>query len=166
MRTRLPRKLYCCFFPRAHDATRLHRRYGRTSTGSSARFLFLVRKNGHPRYIQLNSSAIELLKSVPRTNGNPYTFPAPTTGRPMPNLFFPWDRIRTRAGLQDFRLHDLRHSFASFIINSRADLYEVQRLLGHSNPRSTQRYAHLSREKLAQAAEVMASITNIDRTGH
>ena len=131
------------------------------------RTLFVPRsKNGHPRYIQLNSSAIDLLKSVPRTNGNPYVFPAPTTGRPMPHLFFPWDRIRTRAGLQDFRLHDLRHSFASFIINSRADLYEVQRLLGHSNPRSTQRYAHLSREKLAQAAEVMASIINIDRTGH
>ena len=83
----------------------------------------------------------------------------------MPHLFFPWDRIRKRAGLQDFRLHDLRHSFASFVINSRDDLYEVQKLLGHSNPRTTQRYAHLSREKLAQAAEVMVSIANIDETG-
>ena len=129
------------------------------------RTLFVPRsKNGHPRYIQLNSSAIDLLKSVSKTNGNPYIFPAPTTGRPMPHLFFPWDRIRIRAGLQDFRLHDLRHSFASFVINSRDDLYEVQKLLGHSNPRSTQRYAHLSREKLAQAAEVMVLITNIDGT--
>ena len=58
-------------------------------------------KNGQPRYIQLNSTAIELLKSVPRTDGNPYIFPAPTTGRPMPHLFFPWDRIRKRAGLTD-----------------------------------------------------------------
>jgi integrase len=125
--------------------------------------LFVPRsKNGHPRYIQLNSSAISLLKSVPRTDANPYIFPAATTSRPMPYLFFPWDRIRKRAGLQDFRLHDLRHSFASFVINSRDDLYEVQKLLGHSNPRTTQRYAHLSREKLAQAAEVMVSIANID----
>jgi site-specific recombinase XerD len=61
-------------------------------------------------------------------------------------------------------LHDLRHSFASFVINSREDLYEVQKLLGHSNPRTTQRYAHLSRERLARAAEIMASIVNIDET--
>lgn len=127
--------------------------------------LFVPRsKNGRSRYIQLNSSAINLLRSVPRADANPYIFPAPTTGRPMPHLFFPWDRIRKRAGLQDFRLHDLRHSFASFVINERGDLYEVQKLLGHSNPRTTQRYAHLSREKLAQAAEVMASIVNVDET--
>jgi integrase len=129
------------------------------------RTLFVPRsKNGHPRYIQLNSSAIDLLKSVPRTDANPYIFPAHTTGRPMPHLFFPWDRIRKRAGLQDFRLHDLRHSFASFVINSREDLYEVQKLLGHSNPRTTQRYAHLSRESLARAAEAMVSIVNINET--
>ena len=127
--------------------------------------LFVPRsKNGQPRYIQLNSSAINLLRSVPRPDANPYIFPAPTTGRPMPHLFFPWDRIRKRADLEDFRLHDLRHSFASFVINSRDDLYEVQKLLGHSNPRTTQRYAHLSREKLAQAAEVMVSIAGIGET--
>ena len=130
------------------------------------RTLFVPRsKNGQPRYVQLNSSAIDLLKSVPRTDTNPYIFPAPTTGRPMPHLFFPWDRIRKRAGLQDFRLHDLRHSFASVVINKRDDLYEVQKLLGHSNPRTTQRYAHLSRDKLAQAAEVMVSFATSDKTG-
>ena|SRR5215475_2509979 len=115
-------------------------------------------KNGQPRYIQLSSRAIELLKTVPRTDANPHIFPAPSTGRPMPHLFFPWDRIRKRAALQDVRLHDLRHSFASFLVNSGEDLYEVQKLLGHSNPRTTQRYAHLSRERLARAAELVASI--------
>jgi len=74
----------------------------------------------------------------------------------MPHLFFPWDRIRKRAALQDVRLHD--PSFASFLVNSGEDLYEVQKLLGHSNPRTTQRYAHLSRERLARAAELVASI--------
>jgi integrase len=129
------------------------------------RTLFVPKsKNGQPRYVQLNSAAIELLKSVPRANANPYIFPAPATGRPMPHLFFPWDRIRKRACLQDFRLHDLRHSFASFVINNRGDLYEVQKLLGHLNPRTTQRYAHLSRERLAQAAEVMTSIVNVGKT--
>ena len=122
-------------------------------------------KNGQPRYIQLNSTAIELLKSVPRIDGNPYIFPTPTTGRPMPHLFFPWDRIRKRAGLTDLRLHDLRHSFASFLVNNGQRLYEVQKLLGHSNLRSTQRYAHLSPDRLGQTAEVVASILkNLDRS--
>jgi integrase len=121
-------------------------------------------KNGQPRYIQLNSKALDVLRTVPRVAGNPHVFPAPSTGRPMPHLFFPWDRIRKRAGLQDLRLHDLRHSFASFLVNNGEDLYEVQKLLGHLNPRTTQRYAHLSRERLARAAEVMASIVNIVET--
>ena len=126
------------------------------------RTLFVPRsKNGHPRHVQLNSAAIELLKSVPRIKGNPYIFPAPTTDRPMPHLFFPWDRIRKRAELTDLRLHDLRHSFASFLVNNGEELYEVQKLLGHSNPRTTQRYAHLSRDRLARAAEVIASILDI-----
>jgi integrase len=115
-------------------------------------------KNGQPRYIQLNSTAIELLKLLPKADGNPYIFPTPTTGRPMPHLFFPWDRIRKRAGLGDFRLHDLRHSFASFLVNRGARLYQVQRLLGHTNLRSTQRYSHLSPERLGETAEIVASI--------
>jgi integrase len=121
--------------------------------------LFVPRsKNGHPRYIQLNSPAIKVLNSIPRFEGNPYIFPAPTTGRPMPHLFFPWDRIRKRAGLSDVRLHDLRHSFASFLANRGERMYDVQKLLGHTNLRSTQRYAHLAPDRLSQSAEVMASI--------
>jgi site-specific recombinase XerD len=76
----------------------------------------------------------------------------------MPHLFFPWDRIRKRAELQDFRLHDLRHSFASFLVNEGERLNVVQKLLGHKNPRTTQRYAHLSPDRLGQAAETVASI--------
>ena len=117
-------------------------------------------KNGQARCIQLNTAAIELLKSVPRTDSNPYIFPAATTGRPMPYLFFPWDRIRKRAGLTDLRLHDLRHSFASFLVNKDKKLYVVQELLGHKNYRTTQRYAHLSRATLETAAEAVADILN------
>ena len=83
----------------------------------------------------------------------------------MPHLFFPWDRIRKRAGLNDLRLHDLRHSFASFLVNNGKELYDVQNLLGHTNLRSTQRYSHLSPERLGQAAEVIASIVkDLDRS--
>ena len=63
-------------------------------------------KSGRARVIALNQSAIALLTSTPRLDGNPYIFPSPVTGRPSASLFFPWDRIRVRAGLSDVRLHD------------------------------------------------------------
>lgn len=121
--------------------------------------LFVSRsKNGSPRHIRLSHEAIELLRTAPVIAGNLYIFPSAKTGKPMPYLFFPWDRIRKRAGLTDFRLHDLRHSFASFLVNGDQDLHVVQELLGHKNSRSTQRYAHLSPKRLNKAVEVVASI--------
>ena len=102
------------------------------------------------------ASALALLASVERLVDNPYVFPSPITGRPSASIFFPWNRIRKRAGLADVRLHDLRHSFASCLVNAGKDLYVVQKLLGHSHARSTQRYAHLAPNTLADAAEVVA----------
>src|SRR5581483_2836956 len=67
-------------------------------------------KSGRARVIALNQSALALLTSMQRSDGNPYIFPSPVTGRPSASLYFPWDRIRKRAGLGDVRLHDLRHS--------------------------------------------------------
>ena len=83
---------------------------------------------------------------------SPYIFPAPTTNRPSPSLYFPWQRIRVRAGMPDLRLHDLRHSFASLLINSGRTLFEVQHILGHAQVKTTQRYAHLSQDTLLAAA--------------
>src|SRR5262245_39621781 len=87
-----------------------------------------------PRLIALNSAAMDILQSMPRNADSPYIFPAPTTGRPSPSLHFPWQRMRVRAGLADLRLHDLRHSFASFLVNKGVSLYIVQGLLGHPRP--------------------------------
>jgi len=58
------------------------------------------------------------------------------------------------------RLHDLRHSFASFLVNSGRSLYEVQRLLGHHDPKMTMRYAHLSPGALIDAANVVGQMVN------
>jgi integrase len=115
-----------------------------------------IAKSGKPRVITLSISALALLASVKKLVANPYIFPSPITGRPSASIYFPWNRIRKRAGLADVRLHDLRHSFASYLVNAKKDLYVVQKLLGHAHARSTQRYAHLTTDTLAEATEVVA----------
>lgn len=115
-------------------------------------------KSGKPRTIALNGAAIALLRTIRATDGCEYIFPSPVTRRPSPSLHFPWQRIRVRAGLPDLRLHDLRHSFASFLVNRGVSLYVVQGLLGHGHTRYTQRYAHLAPDTLREAAETVGSV--------
>ena len=115
-------------------------------------------KSGRPRLIQLNSAALELLRSIRRQPEDIFIFPSTVTGRPSKSLHFPWTRIRKRAGLTGFRLHDLRHSFASFLVNKGVSIYVVQGLLGHANVRATQRYAHLANETLSDAAELIPTV--------
>jgi len=117
-------------------------------------------KSGKPRAIALNAQALALLRAIARIEGNPYIFPSPVNGKPSASLFFPWDRIRKRAGLKDVRLHDLRHSYASFLVNQGISLYVVQGLLGHAHSRTTQRYAHLAHETLMDAAELVGDVVS------
>ncbi len=119
-------------------------------------------KSGKPRAIALSGPAIELLRSLTPVEGCPHIFPSPVNGRPSASLHFPWDRIRTRAHLADLRLHDLRHSFASFLVNNGVSLYVVQGLLGHAHSRYTQRYAHLTPDTLLAAADTVGSLVARD----
>ena len=82
---------------------------------------------------------------------------SPTTLKPYGNLFCAWDTARKRAGLPDVRMHDLRHSFASNMVNAGQSIYVVGKLLGHSQVKTTQRYAHLSDATLHAAMDVAAN---------
>src|ERR1700736_1574071 len=127
-----------------------HAKWDYVNWGS--RTLFVpISTTGRPRMIALSRSAISLLQALHRSPGNAYIFPSPITGRPSPSLHFPWRRIKRRAGLPGLRLHDLRHSFASFLVNGEVSLYALQQLLAHGNFRTTQRYSHVMPEALMKA---------------
>lgn len=110
-------------------------------------------KSGKARHVPLSSGVMQLLKQVPRLPDCPFVFPNPKTSQPFVSIFYAWNTARKRAGLDDVRIHDLRHSFASFLINNGRSLYEVQRILGHTQIRTTQRYSHLAAETLIAAAD-------------
>lgn len=109
-------------------------------------------KSGKPRHIALNAQALDVIRNLDREG--PYLFHSNGAALPATNLYRCWDRIRKRAGLEEMRMHDLRHSFASFLVNNGVSLYVVQNLLGHTQIRTTQRYAHLSQDTLHDAAEI------------
>ncbi len=98
----------------------------------------------------MSESLQELIKSIPATSE--FLFPAPIKAGHYTDINRPWYHARAKAGLNTLRLHDLRHSFASQLVNSGRSLYEVQILLGHTDMKMTQRYAHLSNDSLLAAA--------------
>jgi len=125
------------------------------------RRVFTVRatnsKSRKLRSVPLNDSAIEVLNSLDRGEGvDPLFVSSRGRKRHSRNAFTTiakqWDRIRKVADLPHLRLHDLRHSFASFLVNDGRTLYEVQAILGHSTSKVTERYAHLSTTTLQQAS--------------
>jgi integrase len=121
-------------------------------------------KAARVRSIPLNTSAIAVLDSLDTEKKFDYLFINRRTGKPFTTIHNTWVRLREEAKLPHLRIHDLRHQFASFLVNSGRTLYEVQEVLGHRDPRITQRYAHLSTERLQEAADTAAVI--IDRASH
>jgi integrase len=114
-------------------------------------------KAGRPRYVPISGGVVNLLACIPR-NDCPYVFANPKTGKPYVSIFNGWNTARKQAGLAEVRIHDLRHSFASFLINGGRSIYEVQRILGHTQIKTTQRYAHLSHDTLLDAADIVGNL--------
>lgn len=107
-------------------------------------------KSKRIRSVPLNDSALDVLRQL--ASDSDYLFINKQTGEPYTTIHKVWGRLRRKAGLPHLRIHDLRHQYASFLVNSGRTLYEVQQILGHSDPSVTQRYAHLSTKALQDAA--------------
>lgn len=109
------------------------------------------------KVIYLNPPALEVLTSLPRMKGNPHVICGALPGAHLVNLEKPWRRLRAAAGIDDVRLHDLRHSFASMAAAGGHSLQMIGRLLGHTQTQTTARYAHLAADPVKSAAESIAN---------
>lgn len=107
----------------------------------------------------LSTYAVQEIESMRayRQLGNPYVFPGAVAGKPYADLSRIWDVVRHEAGVQDVRLHDLRHSFATFAASAGQDLPLIGALLGHRDVATTARYAHLIPERQQHAAEASSA---------
>ena len=111
-----------------------------------------------PRKVFLNAQARAIVERQPRTE-SPYVFPsASNPARPANENLPLWYEARKRAGLEDVRLHDLRHTFASHAVMQGVPLPVVARLLGHRNVRMTLRYAHVADKDVEAAAERIGEV--------
>lgn len=113
-------------------------------------------KSKRSRSIPLNDSAMWVLEQLDSRDKSAYLFPSPVFAKdgkdlPYTNITRAWYRLQKLAGIK-IRAHDLRHGFASMLVSGGRSLYEVQQILGHSDPKVTMRYAHLSSKVLQDAA--------------
>lgn len=124
-------------------------------------------KSGKSRHITLSEEALRLLEQLrlQQTGSNAlapekagFVFAKPGSGKPYGSVYDAWNRARRQAGLHELRMHDLRHSFASALVNHGVSLYEVQRLLGHASIKTTERYAHLQQSSLRASAAIAGRV--------
>lgn len=114
-------------------------------------------KSKKAKYLPLNDSAMWVIEQLKSQGSSRYLFPSPASGKPYTTITRAWYRIRRKAGIADnVRIHDLRHTFASRLVSRGTSLYEAQKLLGHADPRTTLRYAHLSMAAMQGASNVAA----------
>ncbi len=107
------------------------------------------------KVLQLTAPALAVLEGLPQINK--WVFPATSASGHMVNIKDAWGDVLKQAGLAGWRIHDLRHCFASMMVNSGASLPIVGKILGHTNVSTTQRYAHLEQNPARKAAEEAAA---------
>ncbi len=102
------------------------------------------------RTIPLNESAMKVLYNTQKTEGNPYVFCGKKPGTHLNTVHRNWKSICKEANISPLRIHDIRHSFASFMIMSGVNIFELSKLLGHADIKTTMRYAHLTDQSLIE----------------
>lgn len=119
------------------------------------------------KVVHLGAAALRVINGIPEEVGNPFLLPGKKAGTHVTDLQSVWERIRQTAGLEDVRIHDLRHSFASVGADLGDSMLIISKLLGHSSPKTTDRYTHLFDHPLKSAADrisekIAAYLDNID----
>lgn len=123
-----------------------------------ARFLELPDSKTGARRIPLPPTARAILDALPRDAENPFVIIGAVPGQAITDLQRPWRRIRSEAGLDDLRIHDLRHTYASNAVANGMPIQMVGKLLGHTQIQTTMRYAHLADDPVMRAAEQSTSL--------
>jgi integrase len=112
--------------------------------------------------LPLSAPALQLIANIraARDELRPadFVFPGQRSGQPLRQLRTCWDAVCKHAGLTDVRIYDLRHTFASVGAGGGLSLPLIGRLLGHTQARTTQRYAHLADDPLKEAADRIATV--------
>lgn len=106
-----------------------------------------------PRRVMLSRSALDVLSVLPRISDNPNIIIGAVQGQHVTDLQKPWRRIRKAAGIEDVRIHDLRHTYASLAAAAGHSLPVIGKLLGHTQAQTTARYAHLADAVTRSAAD-------------
>lgn len=112
-------------------------------------------KNGESRQININKTLKATLISLPRRIDDGYVFYDPITNSPYQSVKRSLATALKKAGIRDFHFHDLRHTFASHLVMSGADITTVKELLGHKSLSMTLRYSHLSASHKSEAVDVL-----------
>lgn len=115
-----------------------------------------------PRTVLLAKEALAVLDGLERKPGNPWVFWGFGEGARIGSPHRYWSRLRRDLGLEDVRLHDLRHSFASRTLMLGESLSMIRKLLGHSRIETTARYAHLAETSVRESAERVAASIEAD----
>jgi integrase len=118
---------------------------------------FLADSKTGKKPLYLSAAAQNVLADLPRVEGNPHLIAGAKDGAPRSDLKKPWTAVSRAAGLEGVRLHDLRHSFASFGAGASLGLPIIGKLLGHSQPATTARYAHLDADPMRRAVDTIGS---------
>jgi integrase len=113
-------------------------------------------KSGETRVIPMNDTAYETLRRIPRKIYSSYVFPGKLPDLHVTDAPKSWERFLDKAGILDFKWHDLRHTFASQVVMADVDLYNVKKLLGHHDIKMTERLAHLAPGYLKDAVNLLS----------